>query len=303
MGRCGVEISATEGAALLHVMETVSAELDQDRSDDAVTRARKKVHERLIAWGRGMAKHLEHRTGEVKEMMLVLTRSMQRAGERDHRCARHIEAITNKLQAIAHYDDLPLMRESILAAAAEIRKSIGSILDESTAELAELRAQMADSSNRLQEAERIASLDSLTQLPNRFAIEKEIVRRMEEGRPFSIGLLDIDDFKTVNDNHGHLIGDEILRQFAGELRASLRSTDLAGRWGGDEWVVVLDCSLSAAQKLLERVSTWICGQYLVGGLRLGVAASIGAAEYVPGETMQQLLQRADDAMYRSKRPQ
>jgi diguanylate cyclase (GGDEF)-like protein len=303
MGRCGVEISSAEGAALLEVMETVSANLEQDSTEESVSRAGKKVHDQLIAWGHGMARHLEHRTSEVKEMLLVLARSTQRAGERDQRCARHIEAITHKLHAIASYDDLPLMRESILAAAEEIRKSISTILDESNAELSELRAQMAASRDRLQEAERVASLDSLTQLPNRFAIEKEIARRMEEGRPFSIGLIDIDDFKTVNDNHGHLIGDEILRQFGGELRNSLRSTDVAGRWGGDEWVMVLDCPLAAAQKLVERVSTWVCGNYLVGALRLCVTASIGAAEYVPGETMQQLLKRADEAMYRRKRPQ
>ncbi len=303
MGRCGVEISTAEGAVLLRVLETISADLDRNHTDEAVTRAHKKVHERLIAWGREIAKRLEDRADEVKEMLLVLTRAAQRAGERNHRCARHIEAISHKLQTIARYEDISLMRDSILDAAAEIKKSISIILDESAAELEELRAEVAVSRDRLQEAERIASLDSLTQLPNRFTIEREIARRMEQGRPFSIGLIDIDDFKTVNDNHGHLIGDEILRQFGGELRASLRSTDMAGRWGGDEWVVVLDCPLSAAQKLVERVSTWVCGHYLVGSLRLCVTASIGAAEYAPGETMQQLLQRADDAMYRRKRPQ
>jgi diguanylate cyclase (GGDEF)-like protein len=302
IGHCGLEISTSEGAGLLEVMVAVSADLDRDSTEEAVNHARKKVHERLTAWGRGMAKHLEHRTSEVKEMMLVLARATQRAGERDHRCARHIEAITNKLQAIARYEDLPRMRESVLAAAEEIRRSIGTVLDESNAELTELRAQMAASKDRLHEAERIASLDSLTQLPNRYAIEKEIARHIENGHPFSIGLIDIDDFKAVNDNHGHLIGDEILRQFGAELRASLRSTDVAGRWGGDEWVIVLDCPITVAQKLVERVSTWICGHYIVGSLRLCVTASIGAAEYLPGETMQQLLQRADDAMYRRKRP-
>jgi diguanylate cyclase (GGDEF)-like protein len=303
IGHCGVEISTSEGTPLLEVMETVSAELDQDSTESAVARARKKVHDRLTAWSSGMARHLEHQTCEVKEMIIVLARATQRAGERDQRCARHIDAITNKLQAIARYEDLSQMRESILAAAAEIQKSIGTILDESNAELAELRARMADSQNRLQEAERIASLDALTQLPNRYTIEKQIARRIEEGRPFSIGLLDIDDFKAINDSHGHLVGDEILRQFGGELRASLRSTDVAGRWGGDEWVIVLDCPLATAQKLVERVSTWVCGHYIVGALRICVTASIGAVEYAPGETLQQLLHRADGAMYRHKRPQ
>src|ERR1700721_3981112 len=118
------------------------------------------------------------------------------------------------------------MGETGPPAGEEKKKADGTILDESNAELTELRAQMAASKDRLHEAERIPSLDSLSQLPNRYAIEKEIARHIENGHPFSIGLIDIDDFKAVNDNHGHLIGDEILRQFGAELRASLRSTDV-----------------------------------------------------------------------------
>ena len=303
IGRCSLEISSAQGAGLLQVMEAVSADLHQNSSAEAVARARGQVHERLVAWGRGMVQHLQRRTGEVKEMLLVLARTAQHAGERDLRCARHIDEITGKLQSIARYEDIPLMRDSILAAAAEMKKSIGTILAESSAELTELRAQMAASRDRLQEAERLAAYDALTQLPNRLTIEKEITRRIEEGGPFCICLLDLDGFKAVNDKHGHLVGDEVLRQFSAELSAACRSTDVVGRWGGDELILILDCPLPSAQKQIERVSTWVCGHYTVGSLRLQVNASFGAAEHQPCETMQQLIQRADTAMYRRKRPQ
>ena len=303
MGRCSVEISSEQGASLLKFMEEVSAELERDGTAGAVTRAHTQVHRRLNAWGRAMVEYLQHLTSEVKEIMLVLARITQHAGERDRRCARHVEEITGKLQAIARYEDIRLMRESILAAAAEMRKSIGAILDESRAELADLHAQISTSKDRLQQAEHLASVDSLTQLPNRLTIEREIHRRIEQGMPFSVALLDLDDFKTINDNHGHLVGDEILRQFSAELRSACRSTDVVGRWGGDELLLILDgCRLADAQKQIERVSAWVCGDYIIGSLRLRVDASIGAAEYEPKETMQQLLQRADAAMYQRKRP-
>jgi diguanylate cyclase (GGDEF)-like protein len=303
IGRCSLEISPAQGSGLLQSMEAISGDLLRDSASDAVKRVRGRVHKQLITWSRGMAQYLQHQTREVKEVLLVLARIAERAGERDHRCARHIEEITSRLQAIASYDDLALMRTSILAAAAEMKKSIGAILEESSSELAELRAQVAASRDLLEQAERLATHDTLTQLPNRLSIEREILRRMAQGKPFSIALLDLNDFKTINDNHGHLVGDEILRQFAAELRTACQCADTAGRWGGDELILVLDCPLSDAQSQTERISRWVCGIYLVGSLRLRVDACIGVAEHQPGEGMQQLLERADSAMYRRKRLQ
>jgi diguanylate cyclase (GGDEF)-like protein len=121
-----------------------------------------------------------------------------------------------------------------------------------------------------------------------------------------VALLDLDGFKNVNDQLGHVAGDDVLRQFAGELKSACRSTDLLGRWGGDEFLVLLDGTITHAEAQMERVSKWVCGSYKLnrdkGRMVLRVRASIGLAEFKAPETMNQLLDRADAAMYLNKPP-
>ena len=120
-----------------------------------------------------------------------------------------------------------------------------------------------------------------------------------------MAIVDIDEFKKVNDEHGHLIGDELFKQFATELVSACRSTDMIGRWGGDEFIIVLECGLPDATAQIDRLIKWVCGNYtsLSGKsrtLKLQLDASIGLAEHLPGEATKDL-SRADSDMYRRKR--
>ena len=119
-----------------------------------------------------------------------------------------------------------------------------------------------------------------------------------------MAIIDIDGFKKVNDNHGHLTGDELLKQFGAELRSACRATDVIGRWGGDEFILLYDCGLAEAEAQTERLRKWICGNYEVkvksGALKLRVDASIGLAAHAAGEGVKELVARADAAMYEQK---
>ena len=139
---------------------------------------------------------------------------------------------------------------------------------------------------------------------SRLCVEHQIERRIEAGTPLCVAIVDIDGFKQVNDEHGHLIGDELLKQFATELRSACRSTDVIGRLGGDEFILVLDCALPEAQAQIDRLRAWVCGNYTVQGnaepIKLRVDASFGLAERRPEETMKELIDRADAEMYQNK---
>jgi diguanylate cyclase (GGDEF)-like protein len=135
-------------------------------------------------------------------------------------------------------------------------------------------------------------------------MESHFERRMDSGLPFCMAIIDIDGFKQVNDSLGHQAGDELLQQFATELSSACRSTDIAGRWGGDEFIILLDCNMAGARSQAERLMEWVCGNYSIEGgsgqTRVKLGASIGVSEYQSGETLKSLLARADAEMYERK---
>ena len=128
----------------------------------------------------------------------------------------------------------------------------------------------------------------------------------QRGKQLSILLIDIDHFKTVNDNHGHGAGDVVLREFADRIRRNTRGIDLACRLGGEEFVVVMpDCDLDKAVQVGERLRQCIAAApFEVGGKAgtLLVTASVGVAALErSGDTPELILKRADQALYCAKR--
>jgi diguanylate cyclase (GGDEF)-like protein len=153
--------------------------------------------------------------------------------------------------------------------------------------------------------QRQATTDDLTGLVNRRrfieALESEIVRANTFHSPLSVVLGDLDHFKLVNDRFGHQTGDEVLRQFAGLVRAHLRDVDVPGRIGGEEFAILLpETDAAGAVAVAERVRRSL--RSLRPGPERGtpVTASFGVAELATGETGDELLRRADVALYRAK---
>jgi len=157
------------------------------------------------------------------------------------------------------------------------------------------------------ELERLATTDSLTGLANRRrlfdSLEQEVYRAQRYGTTLSLIMFDIDHFKRINDNWGHATGDWVLRRIAQETRELLRKTDQAGRYGGEEFLVVLpqtDLSeaLLLAHRLSERISdTAITPEH---DAPMPVTVSVGVAALAPDETGEELIHRADQALYRAK---
>jgi diguanylate cyclase (GGDEF)-like protein len=154
--------------------------------------------------------------------------------------------------------------------------------------------------------ERQALVDGLTGLANRRAasdaVHSEAVRAERLETPLSVVLADLDGFKDVNDEHGHAVGDAVLRVFAGVLRETLRESDVAGRWGGEEFLLLLPgADEEGAAQLAERVRVELAARSIPGVPGLRVTASFGVAQYAGEPNTEQLVAAADDALYRAKR--
>ncbi len=166
-------------------------------------------------------------------------------------------------------------------------------------------SRMREYNDRLQE---MASHDPLTQVLNArayySACEQQIVQSQRSGQPFSVLFVDLDHFKEINDNHGHAVGDEVLRAVARTLGEQLRRSDLLGRIGGEEFSVFLpDTAVTGAVQVAEnlRLAIQEC-RPRVGETEINITASIGvASRNTDAQTMQSIQQRADDAMYEAKK--
>ncbi len=304
MGNCGMEACPALGRDLSEGLGRLERRLAGGLTCETVAETDAGVKNHLRDWGRRTAGHYRQKTDEVKGILIAMARTAESVGVRDQRCARQIDEVTERLKRIANLEDLTEIRASIESSAAELKTSIDRMTAEGKAAIDQLRVEVASFQSKLEEAEQVASCDSLTGLRSRLSVEGQIERRLQAGSKFCAAIVDIDRFKRVNDEHGHLAGDELLRQFATELKSACRSTDVVGRWGGDEFIILLDCELTEAQAQTDRVTAWICGSYAVHGasgpVKLKVEASIGLAEHQPDEPLKGLLARADAAMYKNK---
>lgn len=158
---------------------------------------------------------------------------------------------------------------------------------------------------RLQLRERLQQ-DALTGVSSRVSLLEEIDRALKSaartGQPLCLIMADLDHFKQVNDKHGHLVGDAVLREVAARMNAALREFDLVGRYGGEEFVILLEnTSLHTAEQVAERVRRRIASQPItVDRLKLDITISQGLTLAGAGDDQDSVLKRADEAMYRAK---
>jgi diguanylate cyclase (GGDEF)-like protein len=164
---------------------------------------------------------------------------------------------------------------------------------------------VTDRKARELQMESFAWSDPLTGVLNRRGFERDAAQRLSESDDLATGALlfiDLNDFKAVNDRHGHEVGDQLLVVAAERLRKGLRNCDIIGRPGGDEFVALVpDVKPALAESLARRLTEALGAPYLIGSESLPCAASIGLALYPEhANTLTGLLRAADQAMYRAK---
>ena len=252
-----------------------------------------------------MAGYYRRKTDEFKEILLMMARTAETVGDRDQRYSGQFAVIASRLRSVATMDDLSEIRDAVAASANQLRNGIEQMARDGDAIVTHMRGQVRQYQARLEEAERLASIDSLTGVQNRRGIESVLAALIQQNCMFSLLLFDLNGFKQINDTHGHVAGDDVLRQFASELRSAFRATDDVGRWGGDEFIVILRCTMEDAARQLERVRRWVLGEYTLANacppLKLVVDAAIGLSAVQEGDTVSTLVARADADMYRHKK--
>jgi diguanylate cyclase (GGDEF)-like protein len=201
-----------------------------------------------------------------------------------------------------------LRAQEFLFLTALLALGIGAMLHQLRAKNAELEARVAERTADLQAANArlmaLAAVDPLSGLANRRGFDdtlaNEAARSLRYGRPLSLVLADIDDFKGTNDTHGHAAGDEVIRRVARALSDNARAADLVARYGGDEFAVLLpETGAREAFRLAERMREAVAGISVPGAAR-SINGSFGVATLESGGSPDLLLSAADEALYEAK---
>jgi diguanylate cyclase (GGDEF)-like protein/PAS domain S-box-containing protein len=178
--------------------------------------------------------------------------------------------------------------------------TLESLIAERTVELEKLNARLKE---KVDEASYLATTDQLTHLHNRYSFESELEREMARAQryssPMSITLFDIDFFKAINDNFGHSAGDNVLARVGDAIRHCTRKTDIAARWGGDEFAIIFpEADLQHAVSITEKLLRCLQGITLADDTSL--SSSFGVTQYVEGDSRDTMMWRADKALYAAK---
>ncbi|WP_448722591.1 diguanylate cyclase [Pseudomonas farris] len=239
------------------------------------------------------------------------------AREMDTQIREQVDGLQSSMQEAADLDDLKHVLENhlegLLGTMDQHQKQRDKREQEVAARLQSLAERVAHMEQEalgyrehLEEQRQKALIDPLTGLPNRAAwserLEHEIDQWQQHGNTLLLAMLDLDHFKRINDNYGHLAGDKVLKIIASVLRKRLRGTDFIARFGGEEFVLLMPATLPmAGAKLLEtlRASIEACPFHFKGE-RVTITISMGLTAFRPGEHSDLVIKRADQALYRAK---
>lgn len=267
-----------------------------------VTLTEEAIGRELEGWGTRTSDYYRRKASEIRDVMLAMNEAAKSVADRDERYRVQFSAVSSQLQGIADLEDLTRIKQIVKTGAGELRSCVDRMVEDGRQSVARLKAQLASYEQRLESAERASSTDPLTGLLNRAGIESETASRVRAGKAFCLVVVDLNGFKAINDTHGHTAGDALLKAFAKEFQGQFRTVDAVGRWGGDEFVVLLDGPIAEVRKRVEGVRRWVLGEYpLPSGVRVTIGAAIGVAEWRQGLAAEQLFAEADAAMYSEKK--
>ncbi|RON50929.1 GGDEF domain-containing protein [Pseudomonas frederiksbergensis] len=239
------------------------------------------------------------------------------AREMDTQIREQVDGLQTSMQDAANLEDLKHVLENHLEGLLgtmdqhqkqrdEREQEVAARLQSLAERVAHMEQEALGYREHLEEQRQKALIDPLTGLPNRAAwserLEHEIGQWKQHGNTLMLAMLDLDHFKRINDNYGHLAGDKVLKIIASVLRKRLRGSDFIARFGGEEFVLLMPATVpAAAAKLLEtlRASIEACPFHFKGE-RVTVTISMGLAAFKSGEHSDMVLKRADQALYRAK---
>jgi len=275
----------------------------------ALTEAEQSLKE--VVYKQGLLKHSLDESKETFKQMIATF--VDRLGQMTDQTGNYATVIGDVSKKLSQSDDLVSINqavETLMQASnpmqTDLTRSRDDLLSQSE-QVQQAQAKIEALETELSSLSEQVRVDQLTGVLNRRGMDEafatEIARADRSDTPLSIALLDIDNFKQLNDNYGHDVGDDALKHLAEVVKSTVRPTDVVTRFGGEEFVILLpDTALEQASKSLKRLQRELTKAFFMANqAQLVITFSAGAALYRKGEAAADLLHRADQAMYLAKR--
>jgi diguanylate cyclase (GGDEF)-like protein len=219
---------------------------------------------------------------------------------------------TDRIREIIKIEDIRELRTRVTGEVNQLKEMIAEKQINYKAQISQLSEKITVLQQKLEEAKAEASIDGLTGVANRrsfdFTIQRWVIGYEKNESPFTVAIIDLDNFKQINDSYGHQVGDQVLAQTAAVLAKNIRGDDFLARYGGEEFIVLISgLRLAESEKRFSEVLKQIearhfgCRKTELEEVPVSVTASCGIAEYAFGEKARDLISRADEALYEAKR--
>ena len=254
--------------------------------------------------------HLD-REAELTEVIAILREAATAMAGDSTRFHEAVLSSSARVGSILQFEDIKEIRRQISSEVDQIRQAVNDKQRKDEAAQAKLTERVEALQSRLAKAEEEATHDPLTGIMNRGAFDRALVRMtaaaLRANTPLSLAIVDLDNFKQINDRHGHPIGDRVLIATAQWLANAVRHTDFVARYGGEEFAVIFhDAALSHAERRMREALEGLSKtkfEYDGGAERQIVrwTASCGVTQMFAGESLETLVKRADEGLYDAKR--
>ena len=256
-------------------------------------------------------RYLAEREQELRDIIDLLGRAMAALDNDNQSFHRKIYAQSEKIEQLTDLDDIRKIKTSLRQEVSSIQKLIAEKQQQDAAQMQRLNNQIDSLNSELVKVRNESLIDGLTGSYNRKALDAHLLQRVEadtvRAAPFALLLIDIDDFKRINDSYGHPVGDRVLVSIVDKFRQATRESDFLARYGGEEFAVILPgASLRNATKRARQICKVVAStRYRLSDAaiedKLAVTVSIGVSVLHRGDTVSTIVERADQALYQAKR--
>jgi len=280
--------------------------LFEDFSPESLERSRDALREIVECYREKARECHSERESDVRAMIVSLAMAAETMSSHNETHSNRLKDFTHQLQETAQQaTDLGQIKRELRKHVEQLRSTNQSIWQENHDSSSDIQSKLAEFQGRLERAEKRATTDALTGLLNRGEGESRLSQQLGLGRMTSVILIDLNDFKQINDRWGHSCGDQVLRVFSKNLEQFVRPSDLVCRWGGDEFLILLGSGEAIARERAEDLRQKLRSRYrvvLLGKIfEIDISASVGTAQARCGESVEDLMARADGEMYQDKR--